>query len=180
MGNDFFSPLFILTFFQVALLEETCKFLSFNISEKIRGERQKKDIPVATMFYCGISALGFAFLENIGYAHKFGGSVILLRSLSAMIVHFLCGMIMGYWVSLSRIPSKLDNRSFVEVLFIKKPKVKKWTYSIIGIICASIFHGMFDYNIESGGNPIDNYIIILGGIIAVYIGSKNLNEKYRN
>src|ERR1035437_2605974 len=127
------NGILLLAFIQVAMVEELSKFISFNIGEGLRGkEKTEYDVPIGTMFYCGISALGFSFIENIEYAIKYGGDVILSRSITAMMVHFLCGLVMGYWISASRIPSKLENRSLVELIFIKRPLLKKTVYSIIG------------------------------------------------
>ena len=106
------TGIYVMAFIQVALVEELSKYTSFRIGEKIRGKcKTKNDLPIGTMFYCGISALGFSFIENVEYATKYGGDVIISRSITAMMIHFLCGLIMGYWLSTSRIPSKLENRS---------------------------------------------------------------------
>ena len=170
----------VLAFIQVALMEELCKFAAFKINEGIRGEDDiKYDSPIGTMFYCGISALGFSFIENVEYAIMYGGHVLVVRSFISMMVHFLCGLIMGYWISASRIPSRLENRSLMEVVFIKKPVLKRVVYSAIGITCAVILHGLFDYNIFTDGHVVSNYLIILGGIIATYLASKDLNDRVR-
>ena len=47
----------------------------------------------------------------------------------------------------------------------------------MGIGCAVILHGLFDYNIFTGGHIVSNYLILLGGVIAVYLASKDLQEK---
>lgn len=170
----------VLSFIQIALMEELCKFIAFKINENIRGEDEVEyDSPIGTMFYCGISALGFSFIENVEYAIHYGGQVLIFRSFISMMAHFLCGLIMGYWISVSRLPSRLENRSLMEVIFIRKPILKKVTYSIIGISCAVILHGLFDYNLFTEGHIVSNYLILLGGIVAAYLASKDLNERVR-
>ncbi len=172
------NVLLILAFLQVALVEEICKFISFRLGEGIRGKDQLNyDSSIGTMFYCGISAIGFAFIENVQYAIAYGGQVIIFRSITSMMVHFLCGLIMGYWLAASRVQSKLHNRSLMEVMFIKKPALKRISYSIMGISCAMILHGLFDYNIFSEGHIVSNYLIILGGLVAAYLASKDLIER---
>ena len=172
--------LWFFSFIQISLIEELSKFLSFNINEKLRGYNDVKyDSAIGTMFYCGISALGFSFIENIQYALKFGGQVLIMRSFFSMMLHFLCGLIMGYWISLSRVPTKLKNRSLLELFFMKYKFLKKLVYSLIGIGCAVIIHGLFDYNLFSNGHIVSNYIILLSSIIAVYLASKVLQEKVR-
>ena len=178
--TDLPLSLMVLAFIQVALMEELCKFTAFKINENIRGEDDiKYDSPIGTMFYCGISALGFSFIENVEYALQYGGQVLFARSFISMMVHFLCGLIMGYWISASRIPSKLENRSLMEIIFIRKPILKKISYSIIGISCAVILHGLFDYNLFTEGHIVSNYLILLGGVVAAYLASKDLNERVR-
>lgn len=173
------TSIIILAFIQIALIEEITKFMSFNIGEKMNS-KNKDNLPIGTMFYSGISALGFSFLENIHYAIRYGGDVIFVRSFTAMMLHFLCGMIMGYWIAASRIPSRFENRSLIEIIFIKKPLLKKISYSIIGILCATLLHGLYDYNIMSNGHIISNYIIMLGSVIAIYLASNDLTERYKN
>ena len=168
------------SFIQVSLVEELSKFFSFKANENLRGNQEiKYDSAIGTMFYCGISALGFSFIENIQYALKFGGQVLIMRSFFSMMLHFLCGLIMGYWVSLSRIPTRLKDRSLLELFFMKYKTLKTWVYSLIGISCAVIIHGLFDYNIFSNGHIVSNYIILLSSIIAVYLASKDLQEKVK-
>jgi RsiW-degrading membrane proteinase PrsW (M82 family) len=171
-----FSLLFF-SFIQVALVEELCKLTAFSIGDRIRLEEREYDSPIGTMFYCGISALGFAFLENVNYALTYGGEVLIARSFIAMMVHFLCGLIIGYWVSVSRLPSKVETRSFFEVLVHKKPKLKRIVYYSIGVCCAMALHGLYDFNIFSGGGEATSYLIIFGGVVSAYLAAKNLMEK---
>ncbi len=173
MGFDDMS-FFILSFIQIALLEELVKWGSFNLGNRVVNK--ERDLPISTMIYCGISALGFAFIENITYAIMYGGEVLLIRSTLCMVLHFLCGLIMGYWISKGRIPSKLENRSLLELIFIKKPKLKIISYTILGVVCATIIHGLFDYNLFTQGHITSNYLIVFGAIIAAYLGAKNLIE----
>lgn len=174
--NPSFSLLF-LCYIQVALLEEVCKLAAFSIGDRIRKDERGYDSPIGVMFYCGISALGFAFLENVSYAMQYGGEVIIFRSVVSMMVHFLCGLIMGYWVSVSRLPFKLENRSMFEVMCGRRPLFKKISYYTIGIFCAVSLHGLYDFNIFTGGSDSVGYIIIFGGIISAYLAAKNLIER---
>jgi RsiW-degrading membrane proteinase PrsW (M82 family) len=173
--------IFLLSFIQIGLIEELCKWGSFKINEFIRGpEDIRYDSPIGTMFYCGISALGFSFIENVDYAIRYGSEILITRSLVSMLLHFLCGLIMGYWISASRIPTRLKNRSLLEVFFIRNPQVKMVVYNIMGIFCATFLHGLYDYNLFSRGHIVSNYLIILGGIITSYLASKDLDEKVKS
>lgn len=171
------ASLFFFSFIQIALVEELCKITAFSIMDSIRSEESLYDSPVATMFYSGISALGFAFLENVNYALTYGGEVLLARSVVSMLVHFLCGMIIGYWVAASRLPSKIQNRSLFELTIHHRPALKKFIYYAIGVSCAVTLHGLFDFNIFTGGTESTGYMIIFGGIIAAYLAAKDLIER---
>lgn len=175
--SDMKSSLLFFSFIQVALVEELCKLAAFSIGDKIRIDEREYDSPIGTMFYCGISALGFAFLENVNYALTYGGEVLIARSFIALLVHFLCGLIIGYWIAASRLPSKVESRSFFEVVLHHRPKLKRIVYYSVGVCCALMLHGLYDFNIFSGGNDATSYMIIFGGVISAYLASKNLVEK---
>lgn len=165
------------SFIQVALVEELCKLTAFSIGDSIRHDERLYDSPIATMFYAGISALGFAFLENVNYASTYGGGILISRSVVSMLVHFLCGMIVGYWVAASRLPSKINNRSIFEVMIHHRPALKKFIYYTVGLSCAVALHGLFDFNIFSGGDESTGYMIIFGGVVAAYLAAKDLIER---
>lgn len=168
----------IFSFIQVGLVEEICKLISFKIGEMIRGESSIfYDRPVSTMFYSGITALGFAFIENVTYALQYGGEVLIIRSFVAMLIHFLCGMIMGYWIASSRIPTKIKNRSLFEILCVNNPNLKLITYYIMGVLSVVFIHGLYDYNIFSNGHVTGNYLIIFSSVIAAYLAAKDLNQR---
>ena len=177
--SDESIALIIFSFIQVALIEEVSKFSAFIIGQNIRKDNIEYDSPIGTMFYTGISALGFAFLENVNYAVQYGGSILIVRSVVSIMVHFLCGLLLGYWISASRLPSKLENRSLFEVIIHRRPILKKVIYYGIGLFCATMLHGLFDYNIFSGGTQATCYIIILFGIMSAYLAAKRLIEKSR-
>lgn len=172
--------MFFFSFIQVGLFEELCKFIGFRLAELRRGgDNYFYDRPFAIMFYSGISALGFAFIENLFYATHYGGQVLLMRSIHAMFLHFVCGLVMGYWIALSRIPTKLKNRSPFENWTATYPWLKTVIYYLLGIGSATFLHGLYDFNIFTKGNFTSNYLILFSGAIAAYIGSKNLEEKIK-
>jgi len=178
--NDSFSmasSFLIFSFLQVALVEEIAKFLSFIVGERVRGlEDVVYDRPFSTMFYCGITHLSFAFIENVNYAIIYGTNVLLIRSVISMLVHFLCGLMMGYWIAKGRTVTKIKNRSFSEILFMKKPHIKKWIYYSVAVFTSVFIHGLYDYNIFTNGNIVSGFLIILGAVIAAYLAAKDLIE----
>lgn len=170
-----FDSLVIFSFFQIGMAEEISKLLAFIIGDKIRN--QENDSPIGIMFYCGISALGFSFLENIDYAFKYGGEILIARSVISMFMHFLFGLLMGYWIAISKIPSRTDNRSYFEIFLSKRPKLRKFVYYSVGVISALTLHGLFDLSLFIQSNIATCFMIAMGGSIAAYIGVKDINNK---
>ncbi|MDG1949909.1 MAG: PrsW family glutamic-type intramembrane protease, partial [bacterium] len=93
-------------FVQIAVLEEFMKGTAFKLTSFPRRHklRKQKDSLLATMFYSGCVAAGFAIFENITYAMHFLPSYgesqtqILMsqRSIFAVLSHMISGLIMGY------------------------------------------------------------------------------------
>ncbi|MEX1307543.1 MAG: PrsW family glutamic-type intramembrane protease, partial [Eubacteriales bacterium] len=55
--------------------------------------------------YCAFAALGFAAAENIGYVlttYEAYPSIVWIRAISAVPVHLMVGITMGYYLSLSK------------------------------------------------------------------------------
>lgn len=161
--NKFYSYFFY-TLIQVGLLEELCKF---SIFQWVNSERKshKYDLPIAIMFYSFMTSLGFAVTENIGYLInlyknfsidpfvtelQLNNSMIFLtvtRSLTAVVIHMICGVIIGYFFSKSLI-SKFDYLNFIKKFkFGNKYFLNKLYYVSLGLIFASLYHGIYDLNL---------------------------------
>ena len=102
------SLLFVIleSFLLIALVEELLKFLVVKIYVFTSPEL---DEPLDVMLYMVISALGFAFLENIillfaaDHPYTIAGAFnfILLRSVGAIFLHTLTSGVIGYFIALS-------------------------------------------------------------------------------
>ena len=95
----------IFAFIQVALLEESVKALAWGtVSWFKKNEYSHKDTLFSTMFYSCMISVGFAGIENLHYKIGYQDSSIFLeRSLSAVIAHMVCGILMGYFIAISRL-----------------------------------------------------------------------------
>ena len=167
---------FIQAFIQIAFLEEFMKFIGFFIGKKMD---KTPNLPIATMFYCGVVALGMSFMENFQYASFGGTSLIFVRSVATMIMHFTCGLIMGYWIALSRMESS-QKGSIIGVFMNKFKWLRGLLFSACGIFFAASIHGIFDYNLMFEGNPVKDVLMILIlmiGIFITYICGRNLIGK---
>jgi RsiW-degrading membrane proteinase PrsW (M82 family) len=165
----------IMSFIQVALLEELCKFFAFRIGDTIANELN----PVSTMFYCGVSYLGFAFVENIQYANNFGTEILLTRSILSMYLHFLCGCLVGYWVGMQKLKPKTRNRSFFELFLRKHGNVRRIAYYATGVFLAVMLHGIFDFGLFTKSDITDSILIIMCGTMGTYFSYINLNNIWR-
>ncbi len=132
MAGDRFSPEFhrnssdilIYAFLFVGLSEELSKFLllrSFPYNTRHFNE------PFDGIVYSVVISMGFATAENIFYVFQNGVGTGLLRMFTAVPGHAAFGVLMGYFVGLS--------------------KFKKHNFGLLftGLISATIAHGFYDY-----------------------------------
>ena len=156
------NTLLLYAFIQVALMEETCKWLALKCVDLVRGKAKKNlDHPYAIIFYSCLVSAGFAIVENVQYASRalsgdFIGQtpekVLIIRAMSSVIIHMSCGIFMGYYIAIS-----------------KGFKIHKIIlYNIIGIISATFMHGIYDFNWMKPGTEKD-YHNILG--LPIHISS---------
>lgn len=163
--------LFIMAFVKIALLEEGSKFFMFKLTEWYRNKK-RLDHPGAIMFYAMSISCGFAVSENILYCQQFGGEVLLVRTFSAVLVHLICGLIMGYFVALGRIKKDIPDNNISSF----RPRVRMIGHTICGICAATFYHGLYDFNIYINDTDAMNklMIIVLAGILLTYAMSKHL------
>jgi len=127
------AKIFVLSFFIDGLFEEGAKFL---ILFKRFYPRKAFDEPKDGMIYGMTLGLGFAFFENIFYSiFPFQNLMdtlqeLLLRGISATLVHFLAGGIVGYFLAIA----KFSNFS----------SSKKLKLIVLGLILAIVFHGLYN------------------------------------
>jgi len=174
-------------FLQVGFLEEFMKIAVFLIYGLVRNQRG--DHPVSTMFYMMMVSMGFGLVENYRYAIDSIGSqfphpfqVLTIRTFTTTIGHMVFGLIAGFWIALGRIPPKSDySRSWFDVVIKKRPKIRKWFYITIGLIGATIFHGIYNFNnITFGAQSLGIlYIQLIIGLLASSLCFQYLNKSYR-
>jgi protease PrsW len=172
MHSDPIIALFITAFLKVAFLEEGSKFSMFKLTEWYRSEKYV-DHPSAIMFYAMSVSCGFAVSENILYAQMYGGDVLFVRSFSSVFCHMICGLFMGYFVALGRAES--DFYGF-------HSRIRTAAFTCAGIIAATFYHGLYDFNIFVNGNSGMNntFLIIAAGLAIAYNMSSNLTRQIKN
>lgn len=126
-------------FLVIGFSEELFKYLVVRL--RVVG-RPELDEPLDAMLYLIIAALGFTAIENIFYilapVGKFTFDVLISRTLQLSFIRFvggtflhaLCSGIVGYMLAISLCKTK-----------------NKWLYTFIGLLMATVLHGLFDFSI---------------------------------
>ena len=166
----------------VGPVEEVSKFILFYTVLAVTKEKKISDHPFKYMFYFAMTGLGFAIFENIHYIMMYGEAVLPIRSFTSTIAHMIFGLFFGYWIGLGTITRKnFEERSVFGVLTNKNKKVKRVVFGFIGLLFASFYHGMYNFNITSAQNSLEIILIILltFGIITSKLLSDDLNRKWK-
>jgi len=119
------GKLVILSFIVVGLTEEVAKFLALII---YAYPRKAFNEPLDGIVYSVMIAMGFATLENIIYADRFGLETTVLRAFTAVPAHAVFGVFMGYYGGLA-----------------KFSKTRKLILIISGVLLAAMIHGLYDF-----------------------------------
>jgi len=169
-------------FIQVAFLEEGTKYLTFLWVYKNR-KSSVSDLPIATVYYSLMSSAAFALYENIFYLMNFGNSILFIRGITAVVMHMICGIIMGYFLSkineskYCTISEKTISGKFGEISNIKiKEMFKNINNVFYAILFSSLFHGIYDYNLFL---PNNNYAMLNTFVILIFglaVGNFMLRE----
>ena len=139
-------------FIGIAFIEESLKYLVVRFAVINNPEF---DEPFDVLLYLIIAALGFAALENLKhflYLQPISYLILpsiseiafvsFMRMITATLFHALCSGILGYFIALS---------------FYKTAQKNKLT--ILGIIIATLLHGIYNFSIMSIGGVL-GYITI--------------------
>jgi RsiW-degrading membrane proteinase PrsW (M82 family) len=133
-------------FFIIAFIEETFKYIVVKMN--VLGS-YALDEPLDIMLYMVVAALGFAAVENILYLFSPAGNlsfasiieaamaVSLIRFIGATFLHTLCSGLVGYFMAKSSLRAK-----------------KRFRMTILGIILATLLHGLYDFSIITLQSPL--------------------------
>ena len=150
------SKVFFQAFFRAAFLEETMKFLVLVI---YCLHLDKFDEPMDALVYGVAASLGFAAYENWEYvmsAYSYEGAefakeVIIIRSYTAVPLHALCGVFMGFFL--------------MDAIFDREHNRLNLFLSLFFPVC---LHGLYDYILMSENFSIQSmWIYILLGVFII-------------
>lgn len=119
------AELFADAFFKVALVEEFSKFIFIRF---ILFRNKNFNEPFDGIVYAAMVGMGFATLENILYVYQFGIPTGILRMFTAVPAHACFAILMGYFIGLAKFTHR-----------------KNLYYSLLALLAATVFHGLYDY-----------------------------------
>ncbi len=120
-----FWGLLLVAFVFVALNEELLKYLVVLIYP---FPRKFFDEPLDGIVYAIMTSMGFATLENVIYAYRFGFETTLIRSFTAVPAHAAFAVLAGYFIGRARFE-----------------KAKRIPLLGLGLLAAVIPHGLYDF-----------------------------------
>lgn len=119
------AELFADAFFKVALVEEFSKFIFIRF---ILFRNKNFNEPFDGIVYAAMVGMGFATLENILYVYQFGIPTGIMRMFTAVPAHACFAILMGYYLGRAKFTHQ-----------------RKLYYSLLALISATVFHGLYDY-----------------------------------
>jgi protease PrsW len=117
---------FMLAFAIVAPIEEALKWVILLLIFPRRCFNE----PIDGIVYAVMIGMGFATLENIAYAERFGSHSIALRTLTAVPAHLVFAIVQGYYAGLAK--------------FGPKAATEAKTLLLKGFFYAWLLHGLYD------------------------------------
>lgn len=114
-----------LAFLAVAPTEEFSHFVILLLYCAASGRLQT---PRDGLVYGAIVALGFAAIENVGYAYTLGVKSAMARGFSAVLCHAFFGALMGYYLGMAR----------------TRPR-RRLRYLVRSLSAPILLHGLYDF-----------------------------------
>jgi len=152
--QSLFPNLFLYVFFGIALIEEGVKYFFL---KNYMYKKKEFNEPMDGIVYAVMISLGFATVENISYVFKYeeqGLFVAITRMFTAIPLHAVCGVILGYFVGLAKFSDD------------KRPLLFK------GLFLAVLIHALYNYFIFLGQGFIFSIIVL---IVAIYYSKKAID-----
>lgn len=167
-------------FLEVAPREEIAKFLAF-LGIWFISKKDEDNHPIGNMFYCGMVGLGFAMIENISYLQKYGHETLIIRQVTSTLSHMIFGLLAGYWFALGQIRSAKFSRSIFNMFTNRYPRFKTFIYSVMGVSCGILYHGLWNYSLMASENAAYSIMILMlfGGLVGCKFEADSLNIRWK-
>ena len=163
----------IMSFFEVALVEEGFKILILIL---VTRKNKNFNSLFDGLIYAIFVSLGFAALENVMYVLNNGMSVAILRAVLSVPGHMFFAVIMGYYYSLYHMYSKAGQyeKSFKERGLISAD-VKEYSgtkFLILALVVPVVIHGLYDFCCFNGSYVMMGVMIALMIFLYIYCFGK--------
>lgn len=151
---------FVNTFFGVAIIEESFKWL---VAKKVGYDGKHFDEIYDIIVYTVFSSLGFACIENILFVFSYGVGVALSRAIFTIPGHTCFGVVMGCFLARAKLSSVNNNHSLYN------------RNLILSILLPTLLHTFYDALIFYG---LTSYFMIFDIImfISCFIAVKNMSK----
>ena len=123
-GNRSIIQILIKAFLIVGLIEEFSKYIIVRYYAQPKKEFNEQFDGIV---YAVMVSMGFAATENIMYVFEGGVQTALLRTFTAVPAHATFAVLMGYFMGKAKF---------------SKHRIR---YNLLGLFCAILFHGTYDY-----------------------------------
>ena len=185
-NQNFFSNLLLYSFLGIALIEEGVKFLILRFYIYNKSDFNE---PIDGIVYAVMIGLGFSTIENIMYVMNNGIEVAALRMYTAVPLHAACGVLMGYFIGLSKQykikdivyqaeKSKIEvNTDSIKNKILKIKNNSSTLYILIGLFVAVLLHGTYNYFLLAGQWQIMTFIAL---ILGIYFSNKAIKKHQHN
>lgn len=131
IGNSASILYLVLEFFiVVAFAEEGCKMLALRIGI---WKNPEFNYLFDGVVYGAASALGFAAFENVLYVIEGGMPTAIVRAVTAVPLHCICGIFMGHYYGLAK---NADRRGNAEA---------RKAFKRLGFFIPAFIHGLYDF-----------------------------------
>lgn len=145
---------FLYCFLLIGGIEESSKWI-FNY-ELVWNSKEFDEL-YDSIVYAVFVSLGFATFENIFYVLEGGTSTAIARSLTSVPAHASFGIIMGYYIGMSKLTSINGNNKLSS------------RYRFLSILLPALVHGFYDFCLYS--ESIFLFFIFVAFLIFIYVGA---------
>lgn len=158
-ASNFWAILFF-AFIGVAMVEEALKAIGLLAYPFFRGFFNE---PIDGIVYSVMIGMGFATLENVLYADRFGLETVILRAFTAVPAHGAFSVIMGYFFGQARFD-----------------EARRWSLIAKGLGFTVLTHGFYDFFILQ---ELYSWLIIFAIVIlfvSVYLARQMIISHQEN
>ena len=161
--NNLFSTYNALNFTRISILALVEEFAKLTALYVFISHNKAYDDIYDGFVYSAIIALSFALIETFLYvvredSYQLMSSLALLRNFTTIPLHITCGIVMGYYVSMSKF-SRLKNKK--TILLIKG--------LLIPVIIHTTYNIFFSIISDTEGTSMYNLIIISLFVLSIYL-----------